>query len=175
MIQLDLFRTTERVELGVDCFDISKVDELKIDTHKEQRRKFVEKVELLRQLPSDTYIMYKTGAYHRDREKYPDPIYPYLFDMERKVEIPVSLTRTNYPTMAIPTRYLNLPKGSTFAFLVHRLAAHCFLANDEPNHKVTVDHIDGDKLNYTVNNLEWVSYSENNKRSSEQRKKAKNK
>ena len=164
MIQLDLFRTTERVELGVDCFDISKVDELIIDTHKEQRQKFVKHVSLLRQLPPDTYIMYKTGAYHSQKEKYLEPVYPYIYDMDRNKELSISFSRTNYPSVSIPTKHLDVPKGYGFNMLMHRLVALCFLVNDEPNAKVTVDHIDGDKLNYSVDNLEWVTYGENQKR-----------
>ena len=30
-----------------------------------------------------------------------------------------------------------------------------------PDEKVTVNHIDGDKSNNKIDNLEWMSYSEN--------------
>lgn len=41
----------------------------------------------------------------------------------------------------------------------HRLVADMFL--DNPNNLPVVNHKDGNKLNNNINNLEWVSYSEN--------------
>lgn len=48
-------------------------------------------------------------------------------------------------------------------FQVHRLVAENFIFNI--NNLPCVNHIDGNKQNNNINNLEWVSYSENQQHS----------
>ena len=55
---------------------------------------------------------------------------------------------------------VNLRKDKkTKQFLIHRLVAEAYIPN--PNNYGTVDHIDFDRSNNCVNNLQWMSRSEN--------------
>jgi hypothetical protein len=41
---------------------------------------------------------------------------------------------------------------------VHRLLALAFVENSDPNNKKIVDHIDGNKTNNNIKNLNWVTH-----------------
>ena len=52
-------------------------------------------------------------------------------------------------------------KGKSHKHYIHRLLAEHFIPN--PLNKRTVNHIDGNKLNNSLDNLEWATYAENMK------------
>lgn len=49
--------------------------------------------------------------------------------------------------------------GRRHRFLVHRLVAEAFIVRED--YQIDVNHLDLDKANNTVSNLEWVSKQEN--------------
>lgn len=51
--------------------------------------------------------------------------------------------------------------GKPHTLLVARLVAFTFYNKNINNHKLTVDHLDGNRLNNNINNLELVSLKEN--------------
>jgi len=58
-------------------------------------------------------------------------------------------------------QYRLFKNGYQRGFLVHRLVAKAFIPNYD--NKMEINHIDGDKTNNHVNNLEWSTRSENMK------------
>lgn len=49
--------------------------------------------------------------------------------------------------------------GKPKSFFVHRLVAEAYIEN--PNNLETVDHIDSNKSNNSINNLQWLSSEDN--------------
>ena len=58
-----------------------------------------------------------------------------------------------------PTIFIRQKGQKRKQFRVHTLVALAFIEN--PYHKPQVNHIDGNKLNNHIDNLEWVTRSEN--------------
>ena len=67
--------------------------------------------------------------------------------------IKYSLDKYGYPQVILHNKKYK-------CFRVHRLVAKTFIPN--PENKLTVNHIDGNKLNNCVDNLEWNTVEENN-------------
>ena len=63
-------------------------------------------------------------------------------------------------------RYLKEEKftySKHFTFALHRLVAKAFIKNDDPNNKTVVDHINGNRMDYRIENLRWCTTAENSK------------
>lgn len=52
-------------------------------------------------------------------------------------------------------------KGRNILFRIHRLVASAWV--DNPENKPYVNHLDGDKMNNSADNLEWCTAAENSK------------
>lgn len=57
--------------------------------------------------------------------------------------------------------WLAAADGTEINAQIHRLVAAAFCENDDPEHKIQVNHIDGNPSNNNAYNLEWVTPSEN--------------
>lgn len=56
---------------------------------------------------------------------------------------------------------IRVKKNKQKNMYIHRLVAKAFIDNPDPDKYIEVNHIDGDKSNNNVWNLEWVTSSEN--------------
>ena len=64
--------------------------------------------------------------------------------------------------------FLHTKHGTSLKkFMLYRLVAIHFIENDDPIHKIEVDHLDGNKTNDHFTNLEWVTPEENKRRQNE--------
>jgi len=69
--------------------------------------------------------------------------------------MPQRIDRAGYWTIRPSNR------GKDATVYVHRILGFAFVAN--PEDKPMINHIDGNKLNNSIDNLEWVTHSENMK------------
>ena len=114
-------------------------------------------------LPKDKYIIFKTGAANRFRPKLGDS-FPFVKNMETNRVLTLNLHSTYIRNTILVHKDLDgnyLKNVFSMDFKLHRVAAEAFIVNDDPEKKLVVDHINGDRLDYRVCNLRWVTHSEN--------------
>lgn len=88
--------------------------------------------------------------------------------LKRKVKMPnggFKIIEEHYPKLSITRRgYLKVmltnSSGTRKGFFLHRLVASAFIKNKDKE-KIQVNHIDFNKTNNCVSNLEWITNKEN--------------
>lgn len=76
-----------------------------------------------------------------------------IINNENNRKVNISLTKNGYCQMTVTIKHKNTN------FYVHRLVAQAFIPN--PNNLPQINHIDGNKTNNCVSNLEWCSCKDN--------------
>lgn len=77
--------------------------------------------------------------------------------LKNEVKAKINTNHDGYKVVSINNRNIG----------VHRLVALAFISNEEPLIKKEVNHIDFDRTNNRVENLEWLSHAENIKHSAD--------
>lgn len=98
----------------------------------------------------------------KDFENYAVSNYGRVFNLKRNNFKNFSVNSFfNYGKRAVKSRkYLSVQlhhKDKSCHRVVHKLVAEAFVPNDDPEHKIYVDHIDNDPKNNMAVNLRWVS------------------
>jgi len=134
--------------LKEQAMDISKIN-IHFDGESEMHIKSNRKVKQLQSLEEKRFYAFKG-----DEE---NPM-PYIKNIKTGKVLKIAYTRDKYPCITLGHR------DTLTTTPVHRLLAMCFIENPDPSKLMEVDHLNGNKRDWRLENLEWVSSSENNKR-----------
>lgn len=148
--QLTLFELPEVSDHEASDEDIIDVSKIKANFvgDKEMHRKSNIMISKLNSLTSGKYFLHRnTGGF------------PYVVGVKGK-KLSVSTTRNQYPCIGLG--------GVVIA--MHRLVALAFIENDDTSKKLEVDHINDDKSDYRVENLQWVTNGFNSKKAQQKRR-----
>lgn len=77
----------------------------------------------------------------------------YIRGIKRNKILKPKLTKKGYLEASL------YKEGGHKSFALHRLVAEAFIPN--PNNYPTINHMDGNKQNNNISNLEWCTYKEN--------------
>lgn len=77
----------------------------------------------------------------------------------RKYSFPEKVIKFTIGTSGYPTTHLVSEDSIRETIMIHRIVAKTFIPNHENKHDV--NHIDGNKQNNLLSNLEWMTRSEN--------------
>jgi hypothetical protein len=158
-------------EGGVDLYDVPRLDFTTKDPNKPNKARTIktEKMHLLDDIEKGKYIIYPTGEEHAgDQYKDRGKVFPFVLNTKTQNNTPVRLSRCKYPSLTVRTTL-----GKSIDFLVHELFAIAFLENKNPERFSVVDHINDDHLDYRLINLNWESYSNNQRKAAAKKKKEK--
>ena len=108
-------------------------------------------------LPEGLYMLFKSGGFNKYHPEM-NNAFPYI--QNTKTLKVLKTTATEYNGY-VKSSILLLNKQGLF-IQMHRIVAEAFIDNDMPDKKILVDHINGDNLDYRVDNLRWVTHSQNN-------------
>jgi hypothetical protein len=134
---------------NVDYVDISTLEDFQSSSGGAKEWSFFD-------IPKGKYICFKTGYTNK---YFPErgPIFPGLQNKQTGKWLTPTVFEDDisYPNFGITV------DGKTRKILMHKLVGQCFLINDQPELKRTVDHTSRNKKDWSLDNLVWKSQKGN--------------
>lgn len=142
-MQLDLFpKTLEAIYIDGDYFDLSKPPLIIQNAEKHYAKYLENRVNFLKSIPENKLFIFKEGV---------DNNLPVVYNKWTGKYPTVDYSRAVYPCIAIEGK----------RFYLHNLVSMFFIYNDDPYNKCYVDHVNHNPHDYRIENLQWVTNSEN--------------
>jgi hypothetical protein len=142
--QLDLFLSEEETktdkhvdisDIDIDFGDANHMAKLKSNACKR-----------FKNLPKGKYLICR-----EDKEE----DLPYIKNTHSGKKLKVRSSRSQYPCVDL------VGNGESMTQSIHQIIGMAFIHNLLPKDRTHIDHVDGDKNNYAVENLRWTTPSEN--------------
>ena len=152
MMQLHLF--DQPINTDIEYVDLKDVP-IYFGDKGRRRQDLTASSAFLASMPEGKYRVYRTGGTHPLPRYEGRTDFPYIQLVKTGRILVPSFSRAVYPAFN-----LNNGRFSKCIYL-HRIFAMAFIKNTTPVDKYNVDHINEDKLDYSVDNLRWVTMSEN--------------
>ncbi len=145
-----LFDVGDTINHTISKEDIVDISQIKANFvgDKEMHRKSNIMISKLNSLTSGKYFLYKNSG-----------DLPYVVGAKGN-KLSINTTRNQYPCIGF----------GGLSIAMHRLVALAFIENDNTSKKLEVDHINDDKSDYRVENLQWVTNGFNSKKAQQKRK-----
>lgn len=152
-MQLDLF-FNEDAQSTVEQLDLCDCP-IYFGTSGKRRQDLNSTSDFLSSVPKKKYTIYKTGGTHLLPMYIGRKEFPYIFHNSTNRTIQPNFSRAVYPSYTISNGIIDK------RVYAHRIFAMAFVPNKLPLDTYNVDHINEDKLDYSISNLRWVSVSDN--------------
>lgn len=152
MMQLHLF--DEPLNTDIEFLDIKDVP-IYFGDKGRRRQDLTASSAFLASIPEGKYRVYRTGGTHSLPMYEGRKDFPFIVNVKTGKILQPTFSRAVYPAVSLNNGRFTKP------IYLHRICAMAFIKNTMPVDKYNVDHINEDKLDYAVDNLRWVSMSEN--------------
>ena len=148
MEQEEFFPQTQ-LKNNIDYVDLSILEDFRSSSGGKKDWSFSD-------VPKGKYICYRTGytnECHKDR----GPVFPGVQNKLTGKWLPCKIYEND---ISYPVAYIRV-NGMNKKLLMHKLVGQCFLINDQPKLKRTVDHKNRIRTDWSIDNLIWESQGNN--------------